>query len=82
MSERPPRILLVEDEEALAESVRYSLEREGFEVVLAADGRRAIEKFRSMDDVLKFWNSPEYQEAKKLRAGLAQINFIVAIDGR
>ncbi len=47
MSERPPRILLVEDEEALAESVRYSLEREGFEVVLAADGRRALETFRA-----------------------------------
>lgn len=49
MSERPPRILLVEDEEALAESVRYSLEREGFEVVIAADGRRAIERFRTSD---------------------------------
>jgi len=49
VSERPPRILLVEDEEALAESVRYSLEREGFEVVIAADGRRAIERFRTSD---------------------------------
>jgi two-component system, OmpR family, response regulator RegX3 len=47
VTERAPRILLVEDEEPLAESVRYSLEREGFEVVLAADGRRAIEKFRT-----------------------------------
>jgi len=47
-----------------------------------AEGSLTIEKFRSMDDLLKFWNSPEYHEAKKLRAGLAQINFIVAIDGR
>jgi len=46
------------------------------------EGNLAIEKFRSMDDLLKFWNSPAYQEAKKLRAGLAQINFIVAIDGQ
>jgi two-component system response regulator RegX3 len=49
VSERPPRILLVEDEEALAESVRYSLEREGFEVVLAVDGRRALERFRTAE---------------------------------
>jgi two-component system, OmpR family, response regulator RegX3 len=46
VSERPARILLVEDEEALAESVRYSLAREGFEVSLAGDGRVAIERFR------------------------------------
>jgi two-component system response regulator RegX3 len=39
------RILLVEDEDALAESVRYSLEREGFAVTVAVDGRRAIERF-------------------------------------
>jgi len=42
----------------------------------------AIEKFRSMDDLLTFWNSPAYTEAKKLRAGLAKIDFIVAIEGR
>ncbi len=42
-----PRILLVEDEEALADSVRYNLEREGYGVTVAADGRRAIERFRS-----------------------------------
>lgn len=40
------RILLVEDEDALADSVRYNLEREGYGVVIAADGRRAIERFR------------------------------------
>jgi two-component system response regulator RegX3 len=43
----PARILLVEDEESLAESVRYSLEREGFAVTVAPDGRRAIERFRA-----------------------------------
>ena len=45
MIESAGRILLVEDEEALAESVRYSLEREGFAVTVAADGRRALERF-------------------------------------
>src|SRR5512141_1323479 len=42
-----PRILLVEDEDSLVESVRYSLEREGFAVTVAGDGRRAIERFRA-----------------------------------
>jgi two-component system response regulator RegX3 len=41
------KILLVEDESSLAESVRYSLEREGFGVIVAPDGRRAIERFRA-----------------------------------
>jgi two-component system response regulator RegX3 len=41
------RILVVEDEEALADSVRYNLEREGYAVSVAGDGRRALERFRS-----------------------------------
>ncbi|HKE53202.1 MAG TPA: response regulator transcription factor [Actinomycetota bacterium] len=41
------RILVVEDEESLADTVRYNLEREGYTVVVAPDGRRALERFRS-----------------------------------
>jgi two-component system response regulator RegX3 len=41
------RILVVEDEESLADSVRYNLEREGYGVSVASDGRRALERFRS-----------------------------------
>jgi two-component system response regulator RegX3 len=41
------RILVVEDEESLADTVRYNLEREGYAVAVAADGRRALERFRS-----------------------------------
>jgi two-component system response regulator RegX3 len=40
------RILVVEDEESLADSVRYNLEREGYAVSVATDGRRALERFR------------------------------------
>src|SRR5256885_781029 len=47
MSDMQRRILLVEDEESLAESIRYSLEQDGFTVTLAVDGRKAIERFRS-----------------------------------
>ncbi|MDO8683753.1 MAG: response regulator transcription factor [Armatimonadota bacterium] len=34
----PEKILLVEDEVAISDSVRYSLEKEGFEVITAYDG--------------------------------------------
>ena len=33
-----------------------------------------------MDALLRFWNSPEYQEAKKLREGFIKSNFIIAIE--
>jgi two-component system, OmpR family, response regulator RegX3 len=39
-------ILLVEDEPALAESVIYALQREGFKVVVAADGDAGLRLFR------------------------------------
>jgi uncharacterized protein (DUF1330 family) len=48
----------------------------------ALDGNLTIEKYRSMDELLKFWNSPGYRDAQKLRAPLNNINFIVAIEGR
>jgi two-component system response regulator RegX3 len=41
------RILVVEDEAALADTVRYNLEREGYAVCVASDGRRALERFRA-----------------------------------
>ena len=40
-------ILLVEDEPSIAEAVRYSLEAEGFRVVVAVDGRQAMQTFAS-----------------------------------
>ena len=46
MTEAAARILVVEDEESLADSVRYNLEREGYYVTVASDGRRAVERFR------------------------------------
>lgn len=39
------RVLLVEDEASLADTVRYNLEREGFAVTVVGDGRRALEVF-------------------------------------
>jgi two-component system response regulator RegX3 len=39
------RVLVVEDEESFSEALSYLLRREGFEVVVAADGRTALEEF-------------------------------------
>ena len=53
MNEAPAaRILVVEDEDALADTVRYNLEREGYAVAVAADGRQALERFRDVHPAL------------------------------
>lgn len=43
------RILLVEDEESLAEPLAFLLGKEGFEVILAADGPQALVEFAAHD---------------------------------
>ena len=43
----PSSILIVEDEESLADSIKYNLEREGYTVEIAGDGRRGLERFRT-----------------------------------
>jgi len=42
-----PRVLVVEDETALAESISYNLVREGFAVTIAGDGHQALSRFRA-----------------------------------
>lgn len=47
MSElRPYRVLVVEDEAGLADSIRYALETEGFDVLLAGTGPAGVEMAR------------------------------------
>ncbi|MDQ2758947.1 MAG: response regulator transcription factor [Actinomycetota bacterium] len=41
--ERPPRVLVVEDDEAIAQVLQRSLRMEGYEVKLAGDGEIALE---------------------------------------
>src|SRR5579884_1525360 len=41
------RILLVDDEHAIVESLGYALEREGYEVLEAADGSQALDLART-----------------------------------
>jgi two-component system response regulator RegX3 len=47
MGTESTKILLVEDERSLAESIRYNLEREGFAVTTASDGEAGLERFRA-----------------------------------
>jgi two-component system phosphate regulon response regulator PhoB len=55
-----PLILLVEDEDALVEILRYNLERAGFEVVSARDGEEALTLIaeRPPDLVVLDWMLP------------------------
>lgn len=43
---RPYRVLVIEDEAGLADSIRYSLDAEGFDVVVAATGYAGVEAAR------------------------------------
>jgi two-component system, OmpR family, response regulator RegX3 len=47
IDQRPHRVLIIEDETGLIESVKYSLEVEGFEVVVAEAGRTGLEAART-----------------------------------
>lgn len=48
-----PHVLLVDDEEALRESLSYSLQKEGYSVTAVADGRSAIKQFhKQVPDVI------------------------------
>jgi len=44
-----PKILLVDDEPDIVESIRFSLEPEGYEVFTAADGAEALERARELE---------------------------------
>ena len=55
-----PRILVVEDEDALATLLHYNLEKEGYEVRLAGDGEEALIQIdeRAPDLVILDWMLP------------------------
>lgn len=47
MSERPPRVLVVEDDEEIASVLQRSLRTEGYEVALSGDGVEALDVSRT-----------------------------------
>jgi two-component system response regulator RegX3 len=44
-TDESPRVLIVEDEDTIADAVRYGLERAGFRCSVASDGIAALERF-------------------------------------
>jgi len=45
VSERPPRILLVDDEQPIQTLLSFPLQRDGYEVVAVSDGQEALARF-------------------------------------
>src|SRR5471032_1323016 len=45
MADRPTRILLADDEQAILTLLSYPLRKDGYDVVRAADGREALDRF-------------------------------------
>lgn len=75
------RILMVEDEEDIAFLIRFMLERHGFTVEHAADGRQAIEKITAstppiltlMDVMLPYHDGLELIERLRAQPGWEQV---------
>ena len=49
-------------------------------MLVPTDGFIVIERFRSMEDFLGFWDSPDYRKAVELRAGEAELDVVVALE--
>lgn len=75
------RILMVEDEEDIAFLIRFMLERHGFVVEQAADGRQALEKLASssppdltlMDIMLPYHDGLELIERLRAQPGWERV---------
>lgn len=69
----PPHVLVVEDEDALAQLLKYNLEKEGYRVSVAMDGEEALVTAdeRAPDLVLLDWMLPKasgVEVCRRLRA--------------
>jgi DNA-binding response OmpR family regulator len=61
------RLLLVEDEEAVREAVRFHLERAGYQVTAVATAREASENITGADAVVLDWMLPDQSGISWLR---------------
>ena len=57
MTKTPPRLLVVEDERAIAEGLRFNFESEGYAVTVAADGPTALAAFGAARDAGKAFDA-------------------------
>lgn len=69
MDEKDVKILLVEDEEAVASFIKTELEFEGYQVIWAQDGKEALELFQKEKTtlILLDWMLPVYDGITILR---------------
>ena len=83
MAERPAvRVLLVEDERRLAESVQRQLRRAGYEVELAGDGEEALAlaTAREFQVIILDLNLPKksgFEVIEELRAGMRETPILI-----
>ncbi len=82
------QILLVEDEETLAVGLEYNLQEEGYEVVRAEDGRKALKCFDSqrfdliiLDIMLPYYNGFEVAESIRKKSPRMPILMLTARTG-
>ena len=76
-----PRILIVEDNEENRDSLKRRLERRGFEILVAVDGRAGVEAAvaEKPDLVLMDMNMPEidgWEATRQIKATLADLPVI------
>ena len=80
-----PRLLLVDDDDAIRESLREALEEDGFEVVTAANGREALDRLRNspcpsailLDLMMPVMNGWEFRDAQLSDPSLRAIPVLV-----
>jgi two-component system, OmpR family, response regulator len=82
MADRAPRILLVDDEQPIQTLLSFPLQRDGYEVVQASDGREALARFseQQFDLVVLDLMLPRMdglEVCKRLRAGGSTVPIIM-----
>ena len=82
MADRAPRILLVDDEQPIQTLLSFPLQRDGYEVVQASDGREALARFseQQFDLVVLDLMLPRIdglEVCKRLRAGGSTVPIIM-----
>jgi CheY-like chemotaxis protein len=78
-------VLIVEDETELRDSLRELMEEEGYEVLVAADGREALEQLASarpsvviLDLIMPVMSGNELYDAMQADPSLATIPIIIS----
>jgi two-component system response regulator MprA/two-component system response regulator PrrA len=85
-SDRPVRVLVVEDDQEIAQVLQRSLRMEGYDVKVTDDGTKALDEIQAFvpDLIVLDLGLPGidgYEVARRLRADGAGAAFLVALTG-